>query len=219
MKKMIDLETWPRRAHFEFFKTFEEPFFGITAQVECSKAYESAKLLNASFFLYYLHSALWAANATEPFAYRIDEQGRPVVYDRINAAPTINREDGTFGFSYMDYDPDFRTFEATAQKEIARVRQTKGLEVAASGDNVIYFSSLPWIPFTSLSHARKLSIGDSVPKISFGKLSRNAEGSNGQQGDKALMPVSVHVHHALVDGLHVGQFLEKFQEALDREPC
>jgi len=209
MKQFINLETWPRRAHFEFFKSFEEPFFGITANVECSKAYHAAKALNTSFFLFYLHSALHAANTIEAFRYRIDEQGRPVVYDQINASPTINRDNGTFGFSYMDYHADFEKFAATAQQEIARVRQTDGLEFALSGENVIHFSSLPWIHFTSLSHARKLSLGDSIPKISFGKMLRE----NGQM----LLPVSVHVHHALVDGLQVGQFLERFQEVLDRE--
>ena len=29
------------------------------------------------------------------------------------------------------------------------------------------------------------------------------------------MPVSVHVHHGLADGLHVGQFFEKLQEFMD----
>ena len=29
------------------------------------------------------------------------------------------------------------------------------------------------------------------------------------------MPVSIHVHHALVDGLHVAQFVERFEQALD----
>ncbi|NYF90834.1 CatA-like O-acetyltransferase [Tunturiibacter empetritectus] len=29
------------------------------------------------------------------------------------------------------------------------------------------------------------------------------------------MPVSIHVHHALADGLHVAQFVEKFQYCLD----
>jgi chloramphenicol O-acetyltransferase type A len=32
------------------------------------------------------------------------------------------------------------------------------------------------------------------------------------------MPVSVEVHHALVDGIHVGRFLERFQTLL-RQPA
>jgi chloramphenicol O-acetyltransferase len=29
------------------------------------------------------------------------------------------------------------------------------------------------------------------------------------------MPVSIEVHHALVDGVHVGRFFERFQHHLD----
>ena len=32
------------------------------------------------------------------------------------------------------------------------------------------------------------------------------------------MPVSIEVHHALADGLHVGRYLERFQELLDDWP-
>lgn len=31
------------------------------------------------------------------------------------------------------------------------------------------------------------------------------------------MPVSVHVHHALADGYHVGQFVELFQNLMDEQ--
>lgn len=33
--------------------------------------------------------------------------------------------------------------------------------------------------------------------------------------DKRTMPVSVHVHHALVDGSHIGLFIEVFQNLMD----
>ena len=31
------------------------------------------------------------------------------------------------------------------------------------------------------------------------------------------MPVSIHGHHALMDGFHVGQFVDKFQDLLNNE--
>jgi len=39
-KHEIDLSTWKRREHFEVFKNFDEPLFGITVKVECSAAYK-----------------------------------------------------------------------------------------------------------------------------------------------------------------------------------
>lgn len=202
MRKSINLETWARRDHFNFFKQFEEPFFGLTVNIDCTHAYADAKEQGASFFLYYLHKALAAANAVEAFRYRIGGH-ELFLYDIVNASPTINRPDGTFGFAYMDYHTDFNDFAAIAQEEITRVQNSKGLVPAVSGENVIHFSSIPWVNFTSLSHARSFSFNDCIPKISFGKMTE----ANGLK----TMPVSIHVHHALMDAYHVGLFVEQFQ--------
>jgi chloramphenicol O-acetyltransferase type A len=207
MKTLLDIENWNRKDQFRFFSQFEEPFFGITVQVDCTKAYHTAKTNGYSFFLYYLHASLQAANETEPFRYRI-EDGNVFLYDQVNASPTINRPDGTFGFSYMDYVKDFHAFSEHAKIIMEEVRATTGLIPAVSGENVIHYSSIPWLSFTSLSHARSFRFKDSCPKISFGKMTEQ----NGIQ----QMPVSIHVHHALMDGFHVAQFVDRFQELLDQ---
>jgi chloramphenicol O-acetyltransferase type A len=204
--KKLNLDTWNRRDQFRFFKQFEEPFFGITTDVDCTKAYTWTKEAGVSFFLYYLHRSLLAANEVEPFKYRI-AGNEVLVHDMVHASPTINRSDGTFGFSYIDYKPSFEDFIREAQKEIAKVQRTTGLIPAVSGENVIHYSSLPWINFTSVSHARAFSFNDSIPKITFGKMMA--------QHGAQKMPVSIHVHHALMDGFHVAQFLDRFQQALD----
>jgi chloramphenicol O-acetyltransferase type A len=205
VKQKLALENWSRKDHFKFFSQFEEPFFGVCVEVDCSKAYENAKLNGHSFFLKYLHASLVVANLVEPFKYRISDD-EVWIYDQVNASATINRPDGTFGFAYMDYFEDFAEFNAAAQVEIERVQNSVGLVPAGSGQNVIHYSSLPWINFTAVSHARSFSFKDSCPKISFGKLSETKQ-----------MPVSIHVHHALMDGFHVGQFVEAFQEILNAE--
>jgi chloramphenicol O-acetyltransferase type A len=206
MKRILNIDNWSRKDHFYFFKQFEEPFFGIVAEVDVTMAYQRAKREGFSFFLWYLHGSLKAANAIESFRYRIEDE-LVVIYDKINASPTINRADGTFGFSYMEYFDDFKTFEINAKREIDRVQKTVGLELAASNANIIHYSSLPWIRFTSISHARSFSFKDCIPKISFGKVV--------DEQNKKMMPVSIHLHHALADGYHAGQFLELFQTFLN----
>ena len=206
MKTKLDISSWARKEHFNFFKNFEEPFYGVVVNIDCTAAYRFAKNNGVSFFLYYLYKSLSAANNIEPFKYRI--YGDDVfVYDQINAGPTIGRDNGTFGFSYMDFHPSFEDFETGAKKEIERVQSTTTLFAPKLDDDIIHFSSLPWINFTSLSHARSFSFPDSCPKISFGKMTEN--------NDKLTMPVSIHVHHALIDGLHVGQFVDLFQQLMN----
>ncbi|RZJ50126.1 MAG: chloramphenicol acetyltransferase, partial [Chryseobacterium sp.] len=34
--KIIDLENWNRKEHFEFFSKMKSPYFGFTTEVECT---------------------------------------------------------------------------------------------------------------------------------------------------------------------------------------
>jgi chloramphenicol O-acetyltransferase type A len=208
LKTLLDLDNWPRKEHFHFFRQFEEPFFGATVEVDCSIAYAKSKALGASFFLYYLHKTLVAVNKNESFRYRISND-EIYICDRIDGSATIGREDGTFGFSLIPYDSNFEVFNKTALMEIERVQNSSGLFTRKfESDNVIHFSAIPWLNFTSLSHARSYTFPDSCPKISFSKMTVYKDG-------KRTMAMSIHVHHGLMDGLHVGQFVDSLQEIMN----
>ena len=208
MKTLLDLENWNRKEHFQHFRKMEEPFFGATVEIDCTRAYQTAKSLNISFFIYYLHKTLVAVNSIENFKYRIADD-KIYSNDRVDVSATIGREDGTFGFSLIEYHPDFSVFEQNAKTEIERIQNTTGLFTREfNDDNVIHFSAIPWLNFTSLSHARSFTYPDSCPKISFGKMMIADNG-------KRTIAMSVHVHHGLMDGLHMGQFVDCFQELMN----
>jgi chloramphenicol O-acetyltransferase type A len=209
MKTLLHLDSWNRKEHFLFFKQMQEPFFGATVKIDCTKAYETSKSLNTSFFIYYLHKTLTAVNAFENFKYRI-ENTHIYVHDRIDGSATISRSDGTFGFSLIEFHPDYTIFEQTAKTEIERIQTTAGLFTREfKDDNVIHFSAIPWLDFTSLSHARDMTFPDSCPKISFGKMTLSKKG-------KKKMPMSIHVHHGLMDAMHVGQMVDYFQAIMNQ---
>lgn len=206
MKTLIEINEWDRKEQYLFFSQFEEPFFGTTVSIDCTKAYHFVKEKNQSFFLYYLFRAIKAANEIENFRYRIIDNV-PYLYEVIHASATINRPNNTFGFSYIDYHSDENIFRTIAKEEIEQVKLSNTLLPAKGGDNVIHFSAVPWLNFTSISHARKFSISDSCPKISFGKMT---------DSDRIkTMNISIHGHHALMDGFHVGLFTEKFQSLMN----
>lgn len=208
MKALLDIENWTRKEHFLFFKQFEEPFFGLTVEIDCTNAYASAKQLKTSFFIYYLHQTMIAVNTIEPFRYRIIDDAI-YIYDTINASATILREDTTFGFSLIKYSPDYAIFAKNTLEEIERIKNTTGLFTTEFTDNnLIHFSALPWINFTSLSHARSHTVPDSCPKISFGKMMESKDG-------KKTMSMSVHVHHGLIDGFHLSQFVNCLQDLMN----
>lgn len=206
MKRELDISNWNRKEHFEFFCKFEEPFFGTTIQLDCTKAYAKSKELGVSFFAYYLHKTLVATNSIENFRYRIHD-GKVFIYDKINVSSTILRDDKTFGFSEIEYDENLNVFIENYNTEANRVKNTSGLFTREYNENIVHFSALPWINFTSISHSRSFTFPDSCPKFSFGKMT--------EENGRKLMSLSVHVHHGLVDGYHLGLFFEEFERLMN----
>lgn len=211
MKSMqkIDLYTWKRLEHFNFFSRFADPSYGLVAEIDCTVAYRTAKASGHSFFAWYLHKSLLAVNSIPEFMDRIID-GQPVSFNKIHASATIGRSDETFAYSFIPFSQDFATFNASLQHEIKTVSNSTGLRLDSCGErrDVIYYSSIPWVSFTGLTHALPRGESDSVPKITFGKAA--------VRGKKRIMPVAVFVHHALADGLHIGKFLTLFQELMNQ---
>lgn len=121
MKQKLDLETWNRKEHYNFFKQFEEPYYGVNVNIDVTAAYKFVKENGLSFFLYTMYQSLAASQVIEPFRYRI-EGDDVVIYDRIDGESTIPRANGTFGFGKFLFYPDFAAFNTEAIKEIERVQ-------------------------------------------------------------------------------------------------
>ncbi|MBC3886375.1 CatA-like O-acetyltransferase [Undibacterium griseum] len=211
MKKILDLSSWNRREHFDFFSRLDEPFHGIVTDVNCSAGYQYCQQEGISFFLFYLHRCLQAIQKTEAMRYRI--QGQQVVdYAVIHANATIGRSDHTFGFCPIEFNPDFQAFSQHARRAMDQVKNAAGLcfNQDCERDDVIHFSAMPWLQFTGITHARRHDGLDSVPKISVGRCSHiHGEWS---------MPVATFVHHGLVDAYHVHEFLQQFEAGLNQRP-
>lgn len=205
MKHLIPINNWKRKEHFMFFSSFDDPFFGITTEIDFTRVYRASQESGTSFFLYSVHFLLRCINETEAFKLRI-EDGQVYVYDKINLSPTIGRKDGTFGFGFFEFHSDLGTFIQHAEKEIKRVENCSGLAMTGNTErnDVIRYSALPWFAFSEMKHAGSFRTGDSIPRISTGKLMK--------QTDKLLLPISICAHHGLMDGRDIAQFLDQVKE-------
>ena len=205
MSHYLDIEAWHRRALFEFFRDYANPYFNICTRLDCTRLVEIAhERKTVRLSLAYLYFALRAANETEPFHYRLEDE-KVVVYEVINGGTTVLLPNESFAYAYFDYHEKFDQFAAAASQSIDTVRSEGGLKPSMRHD-LIYFTVLPWMSFTSFAHARTPGRGESVPRIAFGKFF--------PEHGRTLLPISVEVHHALMDGLHVGRFLSRFEEFL-----
>jgi len=205
MKQNIDLKTWKRASAFKHFIKYSDPYFGITTTIDCTEAYVNAKKSGVSFFLYYFYLSLDTANKIPEFRTRI-EQGKPVIYDRVNGSPTILREDGEMGYAMLEYKDTFKEFLPDANKEIHRVKTLPDLDTSKDCPETIYYSIMPWIKFTAVEHPLDLPHTEGIPIMTFGKMT--------EENGRKTMPLAVHAHHALMDGKHLAEFIDLFQKKL-----
>ncbi len=199
MPREIDITQWKRKDLYYFFKEYEMPFFNMTAHLCVTPFWEYCKEAGLSIFLANLHCAIKAANKIEEFKYRLREE-KVVCHDIIHGGSTVLFDDKTFGFCYFDYDPKLDFFCKNASQKLTKFKAKKVFAPEYTKDDLIHFSVIPWINFTSFQHARRWGNKDAIPKIVFGKIYE-------ERGEKK-MSVSVEVHHALVDGYQVGLFFE-----------
>jgi chloramphenicol O-acetyltransferase type A len=206
MVKYLDLTTWARRDVFEFFLGFDKPYFNICTQLDITRLLALLRdRPDVSVMLAYHYFALRAANEIEPFRYRLRD-GKVIVHDVIHGGTTVLLPNENFTLAYFEYDPNFETFITQADRAVKEVLAGDGAFRPNTRDDMIHCTTLPWLSFTSFSHARNWGREDSIPKIAFGKFVKGQE--------RTLLPFSVEVHHALMDGLHVGRYVSRLEEAL-----
>lgn len=208
MSGLIDLSTWKRRDHYLWFRNYEKPFFSVTADVDVTTVWNASRKRGApSFFLTSVFLMLKAANDVEAFRLRLRPRG-VWRHDSVAVGPTIMRPDETFGFVRLEPASRLKQFAAHANTAIADAARQTGLrEPKYATDDIVFHSVLPWLRFTAFTNALP-GTGDSIPRVVFGQCVR--------EGRRMKMPVAVEVHHALVDGLDVARFFERFSDGLGR---
>ncbi len=206
MAVFLNTDTWARRAAFDFYRGFDNPYFNVCVRLDVAALKAAAGARGASFSLACHFIALRLANLHEPLRYRL-EGGRVRIHEVVHASTTVLRDDESFGFATLPHTADFAAFCAQGSEAMAAVRtRQRPFEPDIDEAALVHFTTLPWLHFTSFSHARNWGREESVPKIAFGRLQ--------PEGERLWMPFAVEVHHALVDGLHVGRYVQALEAAL-----
>lgn len=204
----LDLDKWKRKEHFNFFYRMDYPHFNICANIDATKFLDYVKANEILFYYAMVYASTYAANAVENFRYRIRE-GKVILHDKIHAAFTdLDENEGDlFKLVTVEMKDDLLEFVKYTEEKSRKQSAYFNLNELAGRDDLIYITCIPWISFTHISHTISLNKNDSAPRISWGKYFF--------ENDKVLLPFSVQVNHALVDGIHIGEYLSKLQNYLD----
>jgi chloramphenicol O-acetyltransferase type A len=205
--RTIDMQTWPRRRHFELFSTFDHPHFGMNANVDLKDFYPLVKRQDYSFTVAFTYLLSRAANAVQEFRQRI--RGEKVVeHEIVHPSITVLMGEDLFSFCTIDYNESFVAFAESAGERIAHAEENLTLEDEPGQDDLLFITALPWVSFTSFQHPFHLSPADSVPRFAWGKMFEEA--------GVLRLPLSVHGHHAVMDGIHMSRFYGHLQDYLNQ---
>ncbi len=215
LKKAVDLPAGPRRQAFAFYREAVQPRWGLTTRVDVAPLLAALPVWREavpglSAFVAYQHALLRAADAVPELRQRLTSAGGVEEWAQLDASPTVLRADDSFAFARLRYAKPLRDFAPPALAAIERARVV-GTDWGLDDEHqpaAFHTTVLPLVHFSDFSHARVGACDDGTPAIAMGRFQR--------EGEHCWMPLNLSVHHALVDGLHVGRFVQALQDGLDR---
>lgn len=190
--------------HFLVFRDALQPEYCVNMNLDVTDFLQVIKKRGLSFTLSFIFVVAKCANDIEEFRYRFIND-KVVLYDEVGTSFTfMNKETDLFKMINVPTQHTLSEFEALARTTISE--QEEYFKGAPPVDSFI-FSAMPWISFTSISHTISATKSKGQPLFDWGKFF--------EQNGRMIMPFSVQVHHSFVDGIHVGEIVDKIQTCLD----
>ncbi len=203
--QVIDRKTWKRNMHCQIFQDSLEPQYCISLELDITNFLKMVKGHNYSFTFAFIYAVCKCANEIEEFRYRFLD-GEVVLYDIIHTSFTyLDEETELFKFVSVPMQENMETYIKAAEE---KTKNQKEYFAGPPANDEFSFSSLPWISYTHISHTISGNREKSTPLFDWGKFI--------EREGRMILPFSVQVHHSFVDGVHVGRFVEKLQDFLNR---
>ena len=204
--RKIDIEKWNRKNTYNFFKDIDVPRYLMTFDLDVTNFYRYVKKNQFSFYLSFMFVVVNLMNRIENFRYRfIDNE--PYLFDQTHPSFTDRIENSE----------NFKIVTVLMENDLEEFIKKAKLTSISQGDifiypememrkDLVYITTFPWAKYSQVSHAHQLDKYDAIPKLVWGKFE--------EVNQRLIMPFSIEVHHAFVDGLHVGKLINLLQEKL-----
>ncbi|MGW8943031.1 type A chloramphenicol O-acetyltransferase [Streptomyces koyangensis] len=204
----IDLDTWPRRQHFDHYRRRVPCTYAMTVEVDVTTFAAALRRSPRKSYLAQVWALATVVNRHQEFRMCLTDSGDPAVWPVVHPAFTVfNPERETFACVWAPYDPDFGTFHDTAAPLLAE--HSRATDFFPQGDpppNTFDVSSLPWASFTGFTLDIRDGWDHLAPIFTLGRYT--------EREARLLLPLSVQIHHAAADGFHTARLTNDLQTLL-----
>jgi chloramphenicol O-acetyltransferase type A len=209
--KIIDVENWERKSQFLNFSKYTHPVFSVGVRLKVTNLVSYCHNNNYSFFPAFLYIVSKCSNQIPEMKTRI-ENGKVVQHDIIHPSYVILRNDNCIATCLTEFGDDFTDFYSRTKKSIGVIKQDERTLDFNSHirTDCLYISSMQWIDLSMSSNPYNFEDLEqtSIPRITWGKYVEQSDGSY-------EMGFNVSVHHGFMDGVHVAQFINGIEKALE----
>lgn len=205
--ELIDIQRLDRADYFHYFMSVGTTI-EFTAKVDVTEVLKKCKKETLNFQAAMLYRLYKAINKIENFKYDFFND-KLIIWNKI--VPTfssINQNSKLFFTLYAEMQECCDDYHVQ-YKEIAD-KYANSTTMVPQGElpaNVFHVSCIPWLHFEHFSSNSKSMENKIVKMITLGKYE--------PVDNRYILPVTIQVSHAIVDGYHVALFFEKLQEELN----
>lgn len=206
--RKIDMDAWPRREHYRYYREFLKCGYSVTARLDVTAAVAFARHRKKHFYGCFLYAAAKTVNEMDEMRMMVGPDGQPGIWERSHVNFTVFHEDDkTFSDLWTEYRPEFPDFYREFQRVLDTYGDCRGIKGRpGQPPNFFCASCVPWLDYTGYSTG---TTGEPAlfPIVTFGKYKEAA--------GRLALPVTVTIAHAAADGYHTSLFFQKLQENLD----
>lgn len=205
--KKIDMINFDRAEYFQYFMSVGTTI-EFTVKIDITKTLEKSREENThlqSRLLFQLYKIL---NSIENFKYDILD-GNLIIWDKI--VPTFsafNEQTKLFFTLYVKMKEGFPAFDMEYKQTL---KKYAGSNVIVPQEilpqNVFNVSCVPWLHFEHFSSNTSNGDNKIIKMITLGKYA--------EMNGRFLLPLTIQVSHAIVDGYHISLFFNRLQEELN----
>ena len=204
----IDMEHWPRREHFTYYRNSLKCGYSLTAKIDVTKILQFARSHKKRFFGCFLYAVSKTVNMMDSMRMMVPPEGGAGVWKVSHPNFTVFHEDDeTFSDLWTEYRSDFSEFYQGFEEVLMRYGNQHGIKGRPEQPaNFFCVSCVPWLDYTGYATST-VDAPALFPIIVFVKYT--------EQGGCYTLPVTVTISHASADGYHTSLFFKKLQENLE----
>lgn len=206
----VDMASWPRCEQYRYFSKMAPTGWSLTTELDVTALHETVHAHGVKFYAAYLWLVTRALMRQDAFTLA-EQDGVPGHYDTLTPLYAVFHEDDeTFSLLWTEYSPVFRDFYAAFLRDRSLYGDVHGIlakKEPLPPANAYTVSCLPWTGFSSFAVHSFENKPYYFPSVESGRfLPRDG---------RLLMPLSLTLHHAATDGIHVSRFLTELQRDMD----